>query len=52
MLDVVIRTLAHVLTPLFFFGLAGSALVVITKVGSDIVEFFADDPGDGSDPRR
>lgn len=43
MLDVLIRFIAHVLTPLFLIGLAGSALVVLSKIGSDVVEFFADD---------
>ena len=45
MLDVSIRILAHILTPLFFVGLVGSAIVVLSKLGSDVVEFFANDSG-------
>ena len=43
MLDVVFRILAHVLTPLFLFGMAGSTLLVVSKLGSDIAEFLQDD---------
>lgn len=53
MLDVLIRIVAHVLTPLFFIGLVGSAVVVLSKLGSDVVEFFqSDDAADAADPRR
>ncbi len=53
MLDPLIRIVAHVLTPLFFIGLAGSALVVFGKLASDVFEFFAEDDGaDAADPKR
>ena len=43
MLDFAIRILAHVLTPLFLIGMAGSTLLVASKLGSDVMEFLQDD---------
>ena len=53
MLDTLIRVIAHILTPLFFIGLVGSAVVVTSKLSSDVLEFFArDEVSETVDPRR
>lgn len=43
MLDATMRLLAHVLMPLFFLGLAGSAVVVAITFFHDVIEFFSED---------
>jgi hypothetical protein len=38
-MDILIRVLARVLVPLFFIGMAGSALVIVVSLCQDIIEF-------------
>jgi hypothetical protein len=38
-MDILIRVLARVLVPLFFIGMAGSALVIVVSLCKDIIEF-------------
>jgi hypothetical protein len=38
-MDTLIRILARVLVPMFFVGMAGSALVIVVSLFKDIVEF-------------
>ena len=38
-MDILIRALARVLVPLFFIGMAGSALVIVVSLTKDIIEF-------------
>lgn len=47
--DVVVRTLSHVLVPMFTMGMAGSGLVVIITVVHDLVDFLSDE-GDNAMP--
>ena len=38
-MDTLIRVLARILVPLFFIGMAGSALVILVSLTKDIIEF-------------
>jgi len=38
-MDMLIRVLARILVPLFFIGMAGSALVIVVSLTKDIIEF-------------
>jgi len=38
-MDTLIRALAHILVPLFFIGMVGSALVILVSLTKDIIEF-------------
>lgn len=42
-MDVVIRVVAKVLVPLFFFGMAGSAVVVVISFLEDLKELFGEE---------
>ncbi|WP_263408627.1 hypothetical protein [Terriglobus tenax] len=42
-LDLFIRGLSHVLVPMFFFGLVGSAFVVVISTAHDVLEVFTPD---------
>ena len=43
-MDTLIRIIARILVPLFFIGMAGSALVIVVSLCKDIIEFAeADD---------
>ena len=46
MLDLVLRTLSHILVPMFLIGMAGSAIVVAITLFHDVHEFFLDDGND------
>ena len=43
MLDIVVRGLSHVLTPLFIAGMVGATVVVIITFSKDVIQFFADE---------
>ncbi len=38
-MDILLRVLARILVPLFFIGMAGSALVIVVSLFQDILEF-------------
>ncbi len=42
-MDLVIQVVAKVLVPLFFLGLAGSAVVVVISFVEDFKELFGED---------
>jgi hypothetical protein len=42
-MDPIIRVIAKVLVPLFFFGLAGSAIVVLISFVEDLKELFGEE---------
>jgi hypothetical protein len=42
MLDTVIRAIAHLLVPMFLFGMAGSLVVVAVTLVRDIHDFLSD----------
>jgi hypothetical protein len=42
-MDPLIRLIAKILVPLFFFGMAGSAVVVIISFIEDLKELFGDE---------
>jgi hypothetical protein len=42
-MDVVIRVVAKVLVPLFFFGMAGAAVVVVISFLEDLKELFGEE---------
>jgi len=41
-MDSVIRVVAKILVPLFFFGLAGSAVVIVISFLEDLKELFGE----------
>lgn len=42
-MDALIRLVAAILVPLFYFGLAGSAVVVVISFIEDLTELFGDE---------
>jgi hypothetical protein len=42
-MDLVIRLVAKVVVPLFFFGMAGSAIVIATSFVEDLKELLEDE---------
>lgn len=42
-MDPLIRLVATVLVPLFFFGMAGAAVVVIVSLIGDLTEFYGEE---------
>ena len=42
-MDAVIHLIAKILVPLFFFGMAGSAVVVLVSFLEDLKELFGDE---------
>ena len=42
-MDAVIHLIAKILVPLFFFGMAGSAIVVLVSFIEDLKELFGDE---------
>ena len=42
-MDAVIRVVAKILVPLFFFGMAGSAVVVVISFLEDLKELFGEE---------
>jgi len=42
-MDSVIRVVAKILVPLFFFGLAGSAVVIVISFLEDLKELFGEE---------
>lgn len=41
--DLFIHGLSHLLVPMFFFGLVGSAFVVVISTAHDLLEVFTPD---------
>ncbi|MGI4755454.1 MAG: hypothetical protein ACRYGF_01240 [Janthinobacterium lividum] len=48
MLDLVIRSLSHLLIPMFLLGMAGSSIVVVITLASDITDFLSDSGNESS----
>jgi hypothetical protein len=42
-MDTIIHLVAKILVPLFFFGMAGSAIVVLVSFIEDLKELFGDE---------
>jgi hypothetical protein len=42
-MDAVIRVVARILVPLFFFGMAGSAVVIVISFLEDLKELFGEE---------
>jgi hypothetical protein len=42
-MDAIIHLVAKILVPLFFFGMAGSAVVVLVSFIEDLKELFGDE---------
>ncbi len=42
-MDSVIRVVAKILVPLFFFGMAGSAVVIVISFLEDLKELFGEE---------
>jgi hypothetical protein len=42
-MDLVIRFIARIVVPLFFVGMAGSAVVIVVSFAEDLKELFGDD---------
>ena len=42
-MDAVVRVVAKILVPLFFFGMAGSAVVVVISFVEDLKELFGEE---------
>ena len=42
-MDAVVRVVAKILVPLFFFGMAGSAVVVVISFIEDLKELFGEE---------
>lgn len=42
-MDALVRVVAKVLVPLFFFGLAGAAVVVVISFVEDLKELFGEE---------
>jgi hypothetical protein len=42
-MDLVIHFIARIVVPLFFVGMAGSAVVIVVSFAEDLKELFGDD---------